>query len=127
MASDYRAKAAHGVALGSLTVLSPQPTSGGIKTTVRSYATSGAVYEAAPYAELVYSYIETEAEYQALLTLLGLTSVLYAPVTVYLRKDNFAYARYNATAVRPQIGQEANWSNFYLRDVVFLFKGLVAL
>jgi hypothetical protein len=125
--SSYRAKALHDIALVSLTTLSPQPRSVGVQAVERSYGLSGAVQEQGLYIELVYDYIETPTEYAALLTLLGLTSVLFAPVTIYAWSSAYGDVRYNATAVRPQIGQDAGWTNYFLRNVTFLFKDLEAL
>lgn len=125
--SSYRVKALHDIALASLTVLSPQPRSEGVKAVERTYGLSGAVYESGLYIELVYDYIETPSDYQALLTLMALSSVLYAPVTLYAWRSDYGYVRYNAIAVRPQIGQDSSWTNYFQRNVTFLFKHLTAL
>ena len=127
MASDYRASGGHGVALVSLTVLNPQPASIGFRNTERSYGLSGAVYEQAPYIELNWSMVEDATQYGNILSAFGLTSVLYANVTVYIPNANYAYARYNAVSVRPMIGQDGGRSNFFLRDFTILLKNLVAL
>lgn len=125
--SDYRAKIAHNVALASLTVLTPQPRSEGVKAVERTYGTSGAVHEHGLYIELVYDFIETPTDYQTLLALFGVNSALYANVTLYAWRKDYDYQRYNAIAVRPQIGQEGAWTNYFLRNVVFLFKNLEPL
>lgn len=127
MASDYRVAVGSGVALGSLSVVNPQPTSGGIRATLRTHATSGAVYEEGLFAELVWSVVETPAEYASILSQFGLTNFLTAAVTVYIRNSAFVYARYNATAVRPEIGQDGAWENYFLRGVRIILKQLVAL
>lgn len=125
--SDYRIAAGHGVALGSLTVLSPQPRSIGVQVVQRSYGTSGAVHESGLYLELLYGHIATPTDYQVLLALMGTNTALYANVTLYAWRKDYDYARYNAIAVRPQIGQDAAWQDYFLRNVVFLFKNLVAI
>lgn len=125
--SEYKVAAGHGVALVSLALIVPQPTSGGIKATQRTYGTSGRVHEMGPYAELVWSVIETPAEYATLLAQFGLTSALNANVTVYIRNSAFTYARYNAVAVRPQLGTDGNWENYFFRGVTIVLRNLVAL
>lgn len=125
--SDYRIFAGHDVALGSLTVLSPQPRSIGVQVVQRSYGTSGSVFEHGLYLELVYDYIDTPTDYQVLLALMGTNTALYAPVTLYAWRKDYDYQRYNAIAVRPQIGQDAGWNQYFLRNVTFLFKHLEVL
>lgn len=127
MASDYRAASGYGVALGSLVAINPQPSSGGIKATQRTYGTSGKAHEMGEYAELVWSVVETPTQYASILSQFGLTSVLENQVTVYIRNSAFAYARYNAIAVRPQLGVDGNWDNYFLRGVVIVLRNLVAL
>lgn len=127
MISDYRIKAGHNEALGGLTVLNPQPRSLGVQATERSYGLSGAVHERGLYIEIVYDYIATPTDYQVLLALMGTNTDLSAPVTLYAWRRDYDYVRYNAIAVRPQIGQDGGWTNYYLRNVVFLFTHLEEL
>lgn len=127
MASDYRVATGHGVALLSLAAVAPQPASSGFKHTERSYGLSGAVYEQAPYIELVWTMLETPTQYTTLLGQFGLTSVLYADVTVYIPNADYAYTRYNAVAVKPQIGADGQRENYFLRNFVIVLKNLVAL
>jgi hypothetical protein len=114
------------VALVSLTILSPQPSSGGVQPTLRTYGTSGKVHQMALHGEMVWGVLEDETEYDTILDFFGLASVLDAPVTVYLRNELFVYTRYNATAVRPELGRDAGW-NFFPRGVTILLKNLVAI
>lgn len=127
MASDYRVSSGHNVALASLTVLDPQPRSLGVQALDRSYGLSGSVHERGLYLELLYDYIDTPTIYQTLLAAWGINTALYANVTIYAWRKDFDHQRYNAVVVRPQIGQEAGWTNFFLRNVTFLFKNLEAL
>lgn len=124
MASNYRAAPGHGIALLSLVLIDPQPASAGFKVTERSYGLSGAVYQQAPYIELVWSMIETPTQYASILSQFGLTSVLYANVTVYIPNAAYTYARYNGIAVKPEIGKDGARSNYFLRDFVILIKDL---
>lgn len=125
MSSDYRVKVGHDNPLIDLVTISPQPRSSGLKATERTYGIGASgVFELAPYCELVWDVLETETEYTTLLTAFGLSSSLTSSVTVYIRNSAYAYARYNATAVRPQIGTDGQWDNFYLRNFVILLKNL---
>lgn len=124
---DYKLAAGHNVALVSLTVLSPQPRSIGVQVVERTYGLSGSVHESGLYIELNYNYIATPTDYQVLLALMGVNTVLYAPVTLYAWRKDYDNARYNGIAVRPQIGPEAAYSRHRIREVTFLIKHLVAL
>lgn len=126
-ASQYKVATGSSVALVSLALMVPQPTTRGIQFTERSYGAGGAVYDQAPYCELLFSFIETEALYATFLAQFGLASVTSAPVTVYIRNERLAYARYNATAVLPSIGNDGGWSEYFMRNVVVLLKNLVAI
>jgi hypothetical protein len=126
--STYRAKTAHDVALGSLTVLDPQPRSEGVKATRRSYAANGAVYDEGLYVELVWDYLADATAYQTLLAVFGLSaSVAYADVTVYVRNQVYAFTRYNGIAVRPELGVDGAWSSYFPRNLTILIKHLEAL
>lgn len=127
MASSYKVASGSGVALVSLNTITPQPRCSGLKATQRTYGASGKIHEMAPYAELVWDVLETESEYTTLLAAFGLTSALEASVTVYIRNSAYAYARYNALAVRPMIGQDGQWDSYFLRNFVILLKNLVAI
>lgn len=117
----------HGVALVSLAAVIPQPASTGVMVTERSYGASGAVFEAGQYIEWRFSNLGTGAKYLALLTQLNLDDFLTAPVTVYTRNQFFAFKRYNATAVRPQLGQDGDWSGYFPRGFVIVLKNLELL
>jgi len=123
--SDYRAYVGHDVALSSLTVLSPQPHSAGIKASQRTYAASGAVYDQGLYVELEWDLLGKVATYTTVLTVFGLHNVLFANVTVYVRNRIFSYVRMNGVAVRPQPGPEVDW-NIFPRNIKILVKDLVA-
>lgn len=127
MASQYKVATGSGVALVSLNTITPQPRSSGLKAIQRTYGANGKVHELGAYCELVWDVLETESEYTTLLAAFGLTSALDASVTVYIRNGAYAYARYNALAVRPQIGQDGEWNQYFLRNFVILLKNLVAL
>ena len=125
--STYRVATGHGVALGSLTVLSPQPRSTGVQSTRRTAGADGSVYDEAKFVILEYNFIEDPTAYSALLTLFGVNAVLYANVTVYLRNEVFTFARYNGIAVRPQPGADMDWDRFFPRNLRLLVKDLAAL
>lgn len=118
--TTYRAAAGHDIALVSLTVLSPQPRSQGIRATRRTNGADGSVYDEGHYVELVWDVFGTTTAYQAMLTTFNLSSALFADVTVYVRDDKFNWVRKNGVAVRP----EPNWDRFFPRNVVILIKNL---
>lgn len=125
--STYRAKPGLNVALVSLTTLAPQPRSEGVKATRRVYSANGAVQDEGLYVELAWSVFVDATAYNAMLTVFGLAAARTAEVTIYARNDLYVWTRYNGLAVRPEIGQDAAWSNSRLRDVRILVKNLVAL
>lgn len=124
--TTYRVADGFNVATGSLTVLSPQPRSEGIKVARRTYGGDGTVYDEASYVELEWDVIETVADYQALLTTFGVNTALTNEVTVYVRDETFAFVRMNGIAVRPEIGREVRYRQYFPRDITILIKALVA-
>ena len=124
--STYRVKDGWNEALEDLVVISPQPTSDGIKPTRRTYAANGAVYDEGLYVELQFNVLNNASAYQSLLNQFGIQSATTNEVTVYVRDETFAWVRMNGTAVRPEPGRDVRWSKFFPRDVTILVKDLVA-
>ncbi len=128
MPSDYRVATGHGVALGSLVAVNPQPrTDATTQAVLRSDALSGAVHEQGLYIALQWSAIFTASDYAALLDQFGVGAALNANVTVYVPNFEYVYTRYNGIAVRPQQGIDVRRTDYYIRDVTILIKNLVAL
>lgn len=123
--STYRVSEGHGVALGSLTVLAPQPRNGEIRA-LRSYGDTGA-QDRALHCAFVWDVLESEAAYLAVLAQFGLDDALYANVTIYTRNEVFDWVRYNGIAVQPEIGVDAGWGSYFMRNVVIHVKDLEAL
>lgn len=123
--TTYRAAEGHGVALGSLTVISPQPKNGEVRA-LRSYGDTGA-QERALHCAFVWDVLESEAAYLAVLAQFGLDDALYANVTIYTRNEVFTWQRFNGIAIQPEIGQDAGWGNYFMRNVVIVIKDLEAL
>lgn len=121
--STYRVADGHDIALGSLTVLSPQPASQGVKPTRRNPAADGAITEDGLYVELEWSVIETAADYLALLTTFGLHNATSNDITIYARDSRWVYTRYNGKAIVPELGRDADWQ-YFARNVTILVKNL---
>lgn len=121
--STYRAKVNTDVAFVSLTTLSPQPRSEGVKVTRRIPMADGSVLFEGLYVELVWDVLESAADYLTVMTVFGLHSNWSSPVTVYVRDDLFAWKRYNGVAVRPQ----ASWNMYFPRNVSVLVRNLELL
>lgn len=120
--SDYRVADGHDVALGSLTVLNPQPRSPGIQYTRQQFGGDGAPVNEGPFVLLIWSVV-SNAAYDQIMTDFGLTSADSNDVTVYVRDENWDYVRKNGKAIKPRIGDERTW-NIFPRDVVILVRGL---
>jgi len=120
----YKVADGSDVALVSLTDLDPQPMSEGIKPTRRTHTASGAVYDDGEYVELEWNVMESVTQYQAVLTAFGLLTALTNAVTVYVRDDTWTFVRKNGVAVRPEMGKESRWSNFFARNITILIRDL---
>ncbi len=120
--SDYRVADGHDVALGSLTVLNPQPKSRGIQYTRRNFAGDGTPINEAPFVELKWT-VFTNDNYDQIMTDFGLTSADSNDVTVYVRDENWNYARKNGKAIKPNIGEDRDWDVFP-RNMVILVRDL---
>jgi hypothetical protein len=124
--SDYRIGIGHGLPLGSLTLLSPQPRSTGVQPTIRRYSGSGQIYEEGLYIELVYDVVVDEFAYIALLEQFGLPiPENTAQVTVWVPGPDRSDRRYNGTAIRPEMGRDLRHDRYFLRNVIFLVRDLV--
>jgi hypothetical protein len=98
--STYRVATGHDVVLGSLTVLSPQPSGDAvIQTTRRTFSADGSVADQGRYIELNWS---------------AYTSAL---VTVYVRDEVFTWVRMNGTAIRPEPGRQVRWGEVQSRPL----------
>ncbi len=124
--STYRVKDGWNEALEDLVVISPQPTSDGIKPTRRTYAANGAVYDEGLYVELQFNVLNNASAYQSLLNQFGIQSSTTNEVTVYVRDATFAWVRMNGLAVRPEMGRDVRWNRFFPRDVTILVRDLTA-
>lgn len=123
--SDYRVADGHNVALGSLTVLSPQPRSPGLQYTRIQYAADGTPILEGAFVNLIWGVIGSKSQYQDILSVFGLSTVTTNAVTVYIRNANFDYVRYNGTAVKPQVGEGVEWS-YFPRNLTILVRDLEA-
>lgn len=124
--SRYRVAVNYDVDVGSLNLFNPQPRSIGIRYTRTTYMGGGHPYNEGPYIELLWSMLEDEGQYFSILQQAGLDTRNSGPVTVWIRNEMWVYGRYNGLAVRPLIGQDANWE-FFPKDIVLLIKNLRAL
>lgn len=122
--SDYRVADGFNVALGSLTVLSPQPRSTGIQYTRRSYAADGTPINEGAFVELIWDILQDDAALQEILVTFGIYTATSNDVTVYVRNENFDYVRMNGRAIKPQIGEGLQWSKYFPRGLTILIRNL---
>lgn len=124
----YRVATNHDVALGSLTVLVPQPRCPGLQAAERSYAADGSVYEQGAFVRLIWDVFGTATEYTDVLALFGLSeTVLWREVTLYARNANYAWQRFNGVALHPRLGVDGEWSNYFPRGFTIYVKELEGL
>lgn len=124
--STYRGATSHGVALGSLTVLSPQPSGGIVRPTRRDFVADGSANDQGLYVELFWSSLRNVAAYTTILTVFGLHSAKSAEVTIYAKDDLLVWTRYNGLAIRPEPGREMSYRSFP-RNITMMIRDLVAL
>lgn len=123
--STYRVAEGHGVALVSLTVITPQPMALPVAPTRRDYVGDG-IHDQGLFVEFTWSSLKNITAYQTLLALFGLDSAKFADVTIYAKNDLMTFARYNGLAVRPEPGREVGYRSFP-RNITILIRDLVAL
>lgn len=121
---SYLIAEGHNVALLDLDAISPQPRSEGLKAARRTYSPDGSVHEEGLYIELEWGLLGSATAYQALLTQFGLDAAATAAVTIYCPGPDYSYARYNGTAVRPEVGRDVRRRGYFIRDVIILVRGL---
>lgn len=129
--STYRVASGHNIALGSLTVLDPQPDPGpGIQVTRRSFAADGSVNDQGRYIEFTWSAYTNANDYIQLLGLFGLgQNTSSADVTIYVRDEIYDWIRLNGRAIRPIPGFTVKWGDVQSRplDIVILVKDLATV
>jgi hypothetical protein len=123
--STYRVATGHSVALGSLAVLSPQPRNGEVHS-LRTYGDTGA-QERAEWCAFVWDVLETEEQYQDILTAFGLLDATTSKVTIYTRSPVFNWVRYNGIAIQPEIGVDGSWDRYFARNFTIHVRNLEAL
>jgi hypothetical protein len=124
--SSYRIAVGWNVALGSLTVIDPQPRNGEVMPVERTYSDGGARDEGL-YAKPTWDMFSTDEEFAAVLAQFGLDAADEVKVTYYGRNEVFSWARYNGVAVVPRVGQDGDRSQFFLRGYSILIKQLVEI
>lgn len=122
----YKVGIGHGLLVGALSTISPQPRSNGVQRTRRSYAADGSIYQESSYVILEWAVLNDDNEYGTLLNLFGLVVGLTSPVTILCRNEFFAFTLYNGTAVQPDMGSQVHWE-WFPRDIQILVRDLVAL
>lgn len=126
--TTYRVGIGHDIALGSLTVLSPQPRSPGLQPADRSYAADGSVYEQGAFVRLMWSHFATAADYVTVLTAFGLDDTYTSrKVTVYVRDAVYDWVRHNGVAIHPRIAVDGAWEKYFPRGFVIYVNDLEAL
>jgi len=124
--SSYKVADGHDVALDSLNDVDPQPRSTGIQATRRTFAADGTIQDDGKYVILEFTALASASEYQTLLSAFGIQTATSNDVTVYVRDETFAWARYNGTACRPMPGTDVKWKDYFPRDVAILVRDLEA-
>lgn len=124
----YRVGVGWNLAIGSLSVIFPQPRSNPAAPTERKFSLTGKVYDEGEFMELYWDYFEYETEYTNMLLQFGLSgSNRSNNVTIYGRDSLFTFRRFNGVAQRPEGIQDVKRSNFFIRDVVLRITHLIEL
>lgn len=124
--SNYKIAQGHDVLAANLNLFVPQPRSIGLKYTRITYLGGGNPYREGAYIELLWSALDDKDIYKNILTLAGVYSSVWQDVTIWARSDTWEYYRFNGLAIRPLIGEDANWE-YFPRDITLLIKNLEQL
>lgn len=121
--STYKIAEGHGVALVSLTDINPQPRSAGVKAARRTYAADSTIHDEGLHIVLVFDFVDDATALDDLLDQFGLDVATSANVTIYCPNQVHSYARYNGTALRPEVSRD----NYFLRGIEIVVRDLSAL
>lgn len=124
--SDYRAAVGYNLVLGSLLAFNPQPRSLGVRYTRRTYLGDGRIVDEGPFIELLWSALDNDTQYRAVMQQLGLITANFQVVTLYARDDVWNYHLYGGIAHRPMLGTDAAWE-YMPKDITVLVRNLVLL
>lgn len=111
------------MALLSLTTISPQPRSEGVKPTRRTYSADGTPHDEGLHVVLVWDVVESATQLDDIFDQFGLDVATSADVTVYAPNQLHVYTRYNGKAIRPDIGRR----DYFLRELNIIIRDLAAL
>lgn len=103
-------------------MLDPQPRSPGLQYTQISHAADGAVSKQGPFVVLIWTAL-SETDYDSIMSDFGLAAADYNDVTVYVRDENFDYARKNGRAIKPFPGEGVDW-RYFPRNLQILVRNL---
>lgn len=119
---DYRIGIGHDLDLADMQKLVPQPHVSGIKITRRSHGHANKIKDDFLYTDLLFNILGGINGFRAVLDQLGLLDDIEVDITITLKNNSLEWGKYNAIAVRPQQGEDVEWSNFFPRNIVILIK-----
>lgn len=125
----YRVGIGHDIALASLTTLEPQPRNGEVKEAERTYSDGGVGNKGLTCA-FVWDAFESPEQYQAILEAFGLLDAdtgdlsTTTDVTIYTRNEVWDWARYNGTAILPELGRDGEWRDYFPRNFRIIIRDL---
>lgn len=124
---DYRVGIGHDLPLESTDVLIQQPMAGPVEPVERNYGISGKHHDQGAVVAFHFGHVDSPETYQALLGQFDLNDEEYANVTIYARNDRLYWRHYNGVAHRPEMGVDAKWSGFFLRDIYIYITDLIEI
>lgn len=123
----YKMSTGHGVALVSLTALSPQPKQDPVAPVDREFSVSGTVTDLGYFTCFHYEMLLSESEYLSVLTQWGINLLLSCSVTIYCRDQRMQAKRYNGTVLLPEMGQDAKYDAYFPRNIALYVVDLEEL
>lgn len=124
MTDTYMVGDGHDVAQVDLDVINPQPRSTGIQFTRWSVSPAGTVSKQGKYIIFEFTALEDAEMYQDVLEQFGVLDEEENDVTVYVRDDTWTWVRQNGTAIRPEMGRDARWDDYFPRRIGVLVRDL---
>lgn len=110
----YKVGIGHNLLVGDLIAIVPQPRNGIVRS-VRSYGDENHSKRSL-HCIFEWNVLPGSTIYKSLMQQFGIYDIEYRDITILALDENLEGASYNATAIQPEFGEDAEWNNFFLRE-----------
>lgn len=109
--------------LPSMSIIQPQPRDGTVKS-LRGYSDTGTRIVSL-FCLFRWNVLGNSSLYQDILGYFGLLENNICEVSIYAKDEIYTWGRYNGFAIKPEFDSDAEWNQFFPRNVSIFVRNLV--